>query len=75
MTTLSINQEKIWRKLKTVWEWTSRFYTNGFVKIACYETLVNVTIFVICDDDPSHEIIVNNNEIASSNEEKLLVPF
>ena len=75
MTTLSINQEKIWRKLKTVWEWTSRFCTNRFVKIACYETLVNVTIFVICDDDPSHEIIVNNNEIASSNEEKLLVPF
>ena len=27
---------------------------------------------VIGDDDPSHKIILNNNEIASSNEEKLL---
>ena len=30
---------------------------------------------VIGDDDPSHKIIVNNNEIASSNEEKLLGIF
>ena len=27
---------------------------------------------VIGDDDPSHKIILNNNEIASSNEEKLV---
>ena len=27
---------------------------------------------VIGDDDPSHKIILNNNKIASSNEEKLL---
>ena len=27
---------------------------------------------VIGNDDPSHKIILNNNEIASSNEEKLL---
>ena len=27
---------------------------------------------VIGDDDPTHKIILNNNEIASSNEEKLL---
>ena len=31
--------------------------------------------FVIYDDDFSHKIILNNNEIASSKEEKLLVPF
>ena len=39
----------------------SIFYINGFLKI-----------IVIGDDDPSHKIILNNNEIASSNEEKLL---
>ena len=27
---------------------------------------------VVSDDDPSHKIILNNDEIASSNEEKLL---
>ena len=27
---------------------------------------------VICNDDPFHKIILNNNEIASSNGEKLL---
>ena len=27
---------------------------------------------VIGDDDPTHKMILNNNEIASSNEEKLL---
>ena len=27
---------------------------------------------VFSDDDPTHKIILNNNEIASSNEEKLL---
>ena len=30
---------------------------------------------VIGDDDPSHKITLNNNEIASSNEEKLLGIF
>ena len=30
---------------------------------------------VIGDDDPSHKIILNNKEIASSNEEKLLDIF
>ena len=32
----------------------------------------NCHYIVICDDDPSHKIILNNNEIASSNEEKRL---
>ena len=39
----------------------SIFYINGFLKI-----------IVIGDDDPSHKIILNNNEIASSNEERRL---
>ena len=30
---------------------------------------------VIGDDDPTHKIIFNNNEIASSNVEKLRYPF
>ena len=30
---------------------------------------------VIGDDDPSHKVILNNNDIASSNEEKLLGIF
>ena len=56
MTTLSINWDKICGKLKTICKWISWFY--------CY--------ILIVVDDPSHKIIFNNNEIASSNEEKIL---
>ena len=34
--------------------------------------LGNYHYVVIGDDDPSHKIILNNNEIATFNEEKLL---
>ena len=36
MTTLSTNQEKICGKLKTIWKWISRSYTNGFMKVEWY---------------------------------------
>ena len=36
MTTLSINQEKICGKFKTIWKRISWFYTNGFMKITWY---------------------------------------
>ena len=44
MATLSLNQEKICRKLKTIWKWVSWFYINGFMKMTWYKTLVNVNI-------------------------------
>ena len=69
MTTISINQEKNMRKLKNLdfmilQKW---FHQNHMVlnRGKCH-------YIVIADDDPSHKIILNSNEIASSNEEKLL---
>ena len=64
MTTLSINQEKICGKLKTIWKW---FPENHMVLNPgkCH-------YIVIGDDDPPYKIILNKNEIVSSNEEKLL---
>ena len=43
MTALSVNQEKICIKLKTIWKWTSWFYTNDFMKIIQYQTLISIT--------------------------------
>ena len=64
MTTISINQEKNMRKLENLdfmilHKW---FYQNHMVLNPgkCH-------YIVIADDDPSHKIILNSNEIASSN--------
>ena len=67
MTTLSMNQEKICRKLKDFMILHKWFHENHMVlnPDKCH-------YIVIGDDDPTQKIILNNNEIASSNEEKLL---
>ena len=71
MTTLSINQEKYEENEKrSEMDFTilhKCFHENHMVLNPgkCH-------YIVICNDDPFHKIILNNNEIASSNGEKLL---
>ena len=57
--------------LKTLWKGISWFLRNGFMQITWYKP-GKCHCCIIGDNDPSHKIILNNNEIASSSKKKLL---
>ena len=69
MTTISINQEKNMRKLKNL---DFMILRKWFHQTHMVLNHGKCHYIVIADDDLSHKIILNSNEIASSNEEKLL---
>ena len=72
LTRLSINQEKIKQKIKNDLETDSMILHKQFHEYHVVLNPGNCHYIVISDNDPSHKIILNNNEVASSNEEKLL---
>ena len=71
MTTLSINQEKVAEN----WKRSGNGF-HDFTQMVSWKSHGTIPgkfhYIVIGDDDPSHKINLNNNEIASSNEKKLL---
>ena len=72
ITTLSINQEKICRNQKNDLEMDFMILHKCFHENHILLNPGKCHYIVIGDVDPSHKIILNNNETASSNEEKLL---
>ena len=72
MTALSINQEKKMQKIKKDLEMDFMILHKWFHENHMILNPGKCHYIEIGDNDPAHKIILNNNEIASSNEQKLL---
>ena len=70
MTTLSINQEKIYRKFKNDLKMDFMILRKWFHENHMVLNPSKCHYIVIGDTGPSHKTILNNNNIARSNEEK-----
>ena len=70
MTTLSINQENM-QKIKNDLEMDFMILHKWFHENRMVLNPDKCHYIVIGDDGPTQKVILNNNEIASSNEEKL----